>query len=240
MTAVHLGYDHIRRGYYVYIPQIKRYTTVRTIEFNEDEWLNVPELTRHERVAPARRRLERNERDRVQAGINNRLGPTMNAPNVANFLSCGRYTDRVLKVSDEGPVPIPKTCHEAINGQHAEQWRLAMIDDLKGKRENGPNGASTLVDASVPAKLGRTPLKGKWVFKIKYEPDGYTISKFKARWVGCGYAQREHIDYNETFASTIRAVTVRILLATTAHYDLMLGVFDVVKAFKSMPAQHGS
>ena len=37
MVAVHLGYDHIRRGYYVYIPQIKRYATVWTITFKEDE-----------------------------------------------------------------------------------------------------------------------------------------------------------------------------------------------------------
>lgn len=231
MTAVHLGYDHIRRGYYVYIPQIKRYTTVRTIKFDEDHWLEVPELTRHERVAPARKHLARVEQDRVQAGIANRLGRAMSAPNTANYVSSGRYAQRVLKVSDEGPIPTPKTYAEAVNSQHASQWKLAMRDDLQGKRQNGPNGAWTLVDASVPAKLGRTPLKGKWVFKIKYEVDGYTINKFKARWVGCGYAQRDGVDYNETFASTIRAVTVRILLATAAHLDLMLGVFDVVKAF---------
>lgn len=65
MLAVHLGYDHMRRGYYVYIPQIKRYTTVYTIKFKEDEWVHVPELERHERVVPARKRLERSERERV-------------------------------------------------------------------------------------------------------------------------------------------------------------------------------
>ena len=230
MIALHLGYDHIRHGYYVYVPQIKRYTTVRTIKFVEDELLEVPELSRHERVLPARRKQERAERDRVQANINTRLAATQNVPNAANLVSCGRYS-RAFAVSDEGPIPTPKSYGAAMSGEYAEHWLAAMQDDLKGKSENGPNGAWTLVDLAQAAKLGRTPLKGKWVFKIKYAADGYTINKFKARWVGCGYAQREHIDYNETFASTIRAVTVRIVLAAAADLDLMLGVFDVVKAF---------
>ena len=234
MHAVHLGYDHIRRGYYVYIPQIKRYTTVKTIQFAEDEWLEPPELSRHERTISVRKKLDRDERHRVQAGINNRLltnsRVVVNSPNVASLVTTGRYS-MVLKVSDVGPIPTPKTYKEAMASEHSAYWLRAMQDELKGKAQNGPHGAWSLVDLTTALKLGRQPLKGKWVYKVKYEADGYTVDKFKARWVGCGYAQREHIDYNETFASTIRAVTVRILLAAAAELDLMLGVFDVVKAF---------
>ena len=68
-----------------------------------------------------------------------------------------------------------------------------------------------------------------------YDDNGPGISayreKFKARWVGCGYAQRENVDYGETFASTIRAVTVRLVFAEACARDLMLGTIDVVKAF---------
>ena len=39
------------------------------------------------------------------------------------------------------------------------------------------------------------------------------------------------MDYKETFASTIRAVTVRALLAIAVECDLMLGVIDVTLAF---------
>jgi hypothetical protein len=263
MTAVHLGYDHTRRGYYVYVPQIKRYTTVRTIKFHETQFVDVPELARHERtrdrdkLAPAELALIRTNIRRpviarpatgdepaVNAGNPVLARPvTANSPDIAHairmidapsevYVTCGRHTSAVaLKVSDQGPIDTPKSFAEAINGAHAEQWKRAMLEDLQGKRQNGPNGAWTLVDLAVAEKLGRKPLKGKWIYKIKYEPDGYTIAKFKARWVGCGFAQREHIDYNETFASTIRAITVRIVFGVAAKLDLMLGVFDVVKAF---------
>jgi hypothetical protein len=265
MTAVHLGYDHTRRGYYVYVPQIKRYTTVRTIKFHETQFVDVPELARHERVKRDRDKLTPAELSLVRSNVRRpviarpatgdepavnagnpviALPVTANSPDVANavrmttdappdvYVSCGRHTSAIaLKVSDQGPIATPKSYAEAISGPHAEQWKRAMLEDLQGKRQNGPNGAWTLVDQAVADKLGRKPLKGKWIYKIKYEPDGYTIAKFKARWVGCGFAQREHIDYNETFASTIRAITVRIVFGVAAKLDLMLGVFDVVKAF---------
>ena len=248
MTAVHLGYDHLRHGYYVYVPQIKRYTTVRSVTFKEDELISVPELTRHERVLPTDRRRHEEARKRAAVAANTRthdavadgtpahvaaarnIAATQNAPNLANYVSSGRYAT-AYKVSDEGAVPTPKSYLEAINSEHAEQWIEAMRKDISGKAMNGPRGAWDLVDESVAAKMGRKPLKGKWVFKIKYQPDGYTIAKFKARWVGCGYAQLEHVDYGETFASTIRAVTVRIVLAEAAARDLMLGVIDVTLAF---------
>jgi hypothetical protein len=154
---------------------------------------------------------------------------TQNSPNVANLVSCARYST-ALAVNDDGPIATPKSYKEAMASIHAKQWLEAMKDDIKGKKENGPRGAWTLVDAESVHRLGRRPLKGKWVYKIKYQADGYTILKWKARWVGCGYAQSQD-DYKETFASTIRAVTVRIVLAEAAHHDLMLGVFDVKLAF---------
>ena len=101
----------------------------------------------------------------------------------------------------------------------ADLWWEAMMSDIAGKQQNGPRGAWDLVDKAVADKEHRRPLKGKWVYKYKYEPDGYTVKTRKARWVGCGYAQQENVDYTETFASTIRAVTVRLVLAEAAELD---------------------
>ena len=39
------------------------------------------------------------------------------------------------------PIPTPKSYHEAINSDHAEYWIEAIIEDLKGKSQNGPKGA---------------------------------------------------------------------------------------------------
>ena len=73
----------------------------------------------------------------------------------------------------------------------------------------------------------------KWVYDLKFKTEGgiEMIDRFKARLVGCGYAQREGEDYQKTFASTIRAVTVRLFFAEVAHRDLELILIDVVKAF---------
>eukprot|EP00966_Prymnesium_polylepis_P187928 4356487-Prymnesium_polylepis.1 len=51
------------------------------------------------------------------------------------------------------------------------------------------NKAWKLVKAAdIPA--GRKMMKGKWVFKVEHNKDG-SIKRFKARWAGCGYSQRE-------------------------------------------------
>ena len=132
MLAVHLGYDHNRRGYYVYVIQIKRYTTAVTIKFDENNWADAPELTRHERVLPAQRKQQATaaERARVQANIGTHQAnarttrSTQNAPNLANLVSCGRYSS-VFAVSDEGPVSTPKNFKEAMSswGPHCfQQW----------------------------------------------------------------------------------------------------------------------
>ena len=100
-----------------------------------------------------------------------------------------------------------------------------MRSDIAGKLRNGPDGAWTLVPLHVATDAGKIPMKGKWVYAIKPGPI------FKARWVGCGYSQTEGIDYQDTFASTIRSDTVRLFFIEAAFhsYELLLG--DVVKAF---------
>ena len=50
------------------------------------------------------------------------------------------------------------------------------------------------------------------MFKVKYKSDG-TVDRFKARWVGCGYSQQEGRDYADTYASTLRATSFRLIIA---------------------------
>jgi hypothetical protein len=69
-----------------------------------------------------------------------------------------------------------------------------------------------------------------WRFKVKRDADG-SIIKYKARLCARGDQQTNGIDYNETFAPTVRYTTLRVLLALACYHDLDVEQFDVVSAF---------
>ena len=69
------------------------------------------------------------------------------------------------------------------------------------------------------------------------EQSGFTsssidcIERHKARLVAKGYAQREGIDYEETFASTSRMTTIRTIVALAAHKGWHVHQLDIKTAF---------
>ena len=63
----------------------------------------------------------------------------------------------------------------------------------------------------------------RWVLTVKRKADG-TIERYKARLV-------ERIDYDETFSSVVRFVSIRLILAIVAILDLELHQMDVKTAF---------
>ncbi|GAA5982777.1 hypothetical protein JCM11641_007785, partial [Rhodosporidiobolus odoratus] len=78
---------------------------------------------------------------------------------------------------------------------------------------------------------GRRAISVKWVLLIKRDADGKII-KYKARLVARGDQQVSGLDYDETFSSTVRLATVRLvfaLLAANPHWSYRQ--FDISNAY---------
>eukprot|EP00253_Pinus_taeda_P012914 PITA_12914 len=88
------------------------------------------------------------------------------------------------------------------------------------------NGTWKLVDPP----FGTKPIGCKWVYKNKYKADG-SFDKHKARLVAKGFAQKEGVDYEETFAPTAKWATIRTLFALAAQNGWKVHQMDVKTAF---------
>ena len=65
----------------------------------------------------------------------------------------------------------------------------------------------------------------RWVF---YKKDN---EQYKAMLVTKGYAQKEDIDYNEISSPVVNHMSIQMLLAIVAQFDLKLEQMDVKAAF---------
>jgi transposase InsO family protein len=117
----------------------------------------------------------------------------------------------------------PLTYNQAVKGPDAIKWNEAMIEEHNAHLANGTWTIVKLPD-------GKLVILSKWVYRIKHNADG-SIERFKARIVAKGFSQRPGIDYFETFASTMRHATIRVILALAAIEDLHLRSVDISHAF---------
>jgi histone deacetylase 1/2 len=74
------------------------------------------------------------------------------------------------------PSPIPNSYWIALKDPN---WNNAMLDEYNAFMKND-------TWCLVPRPAGVNVVSGKWIYRIKYNPDG-TLSRYKARWVlrGC-------------------------------------------------------
>ncbi|GKB87161.1 zinc finger, CCHC-type containing protein [Tanacetum coccineum] len=117
----------------------------------------------------------------------------------------------------------PKTFNETMKSQDVAFWKEEINDAM-----DSIMGNNTWVLADLPS--GYKPLGCKWIFKRKLKVDG-TIEKFKARLVIQGFKQKSRIDYFDTYALVARISTIRMLIAMTSIYNLVIHQMDVKITF---------
>ena len=106
----------------------------------------------------------------------------------------GKKHDKALVAGYQKPEP--KTYQKAVAGPDSRKWGLAIEAELQALMANKTWETSDL-------SKDRKAITYKWVFKIKYNPNE-TIDRYKARLVARGFTQVEGIDFDKTFALTMR------------------------------------
>jgi transposase InsO family protein len=131
-------------------------------------------------------------------------------------------------------IPCPKQYEDTQKSPIKDTWDESMRDEHQALLENQ---TWDYVSRKDPRLRGRQPTKSRWVYTIKYNRNG-TISRWKSRFVVCGYSQRQGIDYERAFSATLRGTTFRTLLAVAAGKKLRLMQIDVSNAFTQAKMDH--
>jgi hypothetical protein len=116
----------------------------------------------------------------------------------------------------------PQTMEEALNGEDAKKWEMAMQEEYDSLVINN-------TWSLVPLPKGRKPISCKRVFKMKHGVNG-EVERYKARLVARGVTQTFRVDYNETFAPVAKFVSIRCIFALTAIEDMEIHQMDVKTA----------
>ncbi|KAA8490359.1 Retrovirus-related Pol polyprotein from transposon TNT 1-94 [Porphyridium purpureum] len=132
-----------------------------------------------------------------------------------------QMVDRINTVT--GATVEPDSLTEALSGEHATQWRLALNEELK-----------SLIDSDtwivVDKPKDKNTVKCKWIFKVKFDVTG-SIDRYKCRLVAKGFSQRPGVDFDDTFSPVVRHNTIRTIHSICAARRLHAFLFDVTTAF---------
>ena len=123
-------------------------------------------------------------------------------------------------------IVTPSGYSDAKRSRLYPRWQESMNKEIEDLIKH--NTWIVMKRSDVPK--GRKITKSRWVYKVKLNRDG-SIERFKSRFVVCGYSQVKGADYTHSFSATMRATSLRLLLALAAGERLKLEHFDVTNAF---------
>lgn len=115
---------------------------------------------------------------------------------------------------------IPTTISQALADP---RWRKAVTDEFNSVIQNGTYSL-------VPPTLNQNTVSCRWIFTIKYNPDG-SVRRYKVRLVARGYTQVPGVDYTETFSPVIKSTTIRLVLDIAVSRSWPIKQLDVNNSF---------
>ena len=119
--------------------------------------------------------------------------------------------------------PEPRHWRQMLKHRFAREFEHAAIRELNELEKRGTY--------ELTQKNEQKTIPLTWVFKYKFDTDGY-LTKFKARLCVRGDLQTTEQD---TYAATLAARTFRALIALAAAFDLEMEQYDAVNAFINSP-----
>ena len=120
---------------------------------------------------------------------------------------------------------IPLTYTEAIGSPEAQEWRIAMDDQLSKLRDR-----DTYDEIAVNKESKQRVLPAKWVFDIKKDTDNI-ITAYRARLVVCGNRQRPGYDFDESYSPVACPQAVKLFNCAVARKKLKVRQFDIITAY---------
>ena len=126
---------------------------------------------------------------------------------------------------------IPLTLSEALSGPDSKLWFDAWQQEMSRlqSRNTWAPLPSTSTGGQTPPPQNQRPIKSKYIFKIKVNPDN--TCRYKVRLVACGYSQKYGIDYDDTFAPTAKFKSLTTVLSIAATNKWYMTGIDVENAF---------
>ncbi len=194
-----------------------------------NEW-SLEVSTALKRKAPAKESWPRGRPQKIAAEASTTLAKVTNLTRIDDLAipepaSIKNRTKTAMSITEySSKIYEPTSYEEATNDPvHGRRWREAIEEEL----QNHENHQTWEYD-ELPS--GQKAIRSKWVFKVKYHPDG-SVARFKARLVAQGFLQVPGIDFSETFALTVRRESLRIYLALCLMLNLFIHQVDIVGVY---------
>jgi len=84
----------------------------------------------------------------------------------------------------------------------------------------------------VPPQSSQNLVESKWVYKLKYQSDGY-VKRYKVHLIAQGFYQQAGIDYHETFYPIVKPTIVHLILSLVVSSECFYSTVRCQKCLSS-------